>query len=91
MLERVRLCLCLEFRRRSLGDDSAVVDDRDPVRDAIGFIHVMRREEDRDPLGLVQVLDVSPELIAALRIESQRGFVEKEDLRGVQEPARDRE
>ena len=43
------------------------------------------------PFGFVQVLDVRPELIAALRIEAERRLVEKQDLRRVQESARDLE
>ena len=40
-------------------------------------------------LGLVQVLDVGPELVAGLRIEAERGLVEKQDLGRVQESAGD--
>src|SRR5262245_54785392 len=37
------------------------------------------------------MLDVRPELVAALWIQTERRLVEEEDLRCVQEPARDLE
>ena len=57
--------------------------------DAVGLIHVMGGEEDGGLLGFVEVLDVGPELVAALRIEAEGGFVEEEDFGGVQEAAGD--
>src|SRR3954469_25508184 len=51
----------------------------------------MRGEEHGDAFGFVQMLDVGPQLITALRVESKRGLVEKQDLRGVQEPPRNLE
>src|SRR5688572_590383 len=51
----------------------------------------MRGQEDSHAFGLVQVLDVRPQLIAALRIESECRLVEKQDLRRVQQTARDLE
>src|SRR5206468_599500 len=85
--ERIGARLLLELGRRARGHDPAVVDHGDTVRDAIGFVHVMRREKHRDPLGLVEVADEGPHLIAALRIEAERRLVEKQHLRGVQQPA----
>src|SRR3954468_23549222 len=51
----------------------------------------MRGEEHGDAFGFVQMLDVGPQLITALRVESKRGLVEKQDLRCVQEPPRNLE
>src|SRR5688572_9568424 len=51
----------------------------------------MRGQEDSHAFGLVQMLDVCPQLIAALRIESERRLVEKQDLRRMQQAARDLE
>ena len=67
----------------------AVVDDADAMGDAVGLVHVVRGEKDGDALGLVEVLDVRPELVAALGIEAERGLVEEENFRSVQEAARD--
>src|SRR6266436_1339049 len=89
--ERIGARLLLELGRRARGHDPAVVDHGDAVRDAVGFVHVMRREKHRDPLGLVEVADEGPHLIAALRIEAERRLVEKQHLRGVQQPAGDLE
>ncbi len=63
----------------------------DAMSDAVGLVHVVRREKHGDALGLIQVLDVRPELVAALRIEAERRLVEEQDLRRVQEAARDLE
>src|SRR5258708_5274926 len=89
LLERFRLRLLLQLLRGSLRHDAAVVDDRDAVRHALRFVHVVRGQEDRDALGLVQVLHVGPELVAALGVEAERRLVEEQDLRRVEKPARD--
>ena len=78
-----------QLLRRADRDDLAVVDDGDSMGHALGFVHVVRGQKHRHPFGLVQVLDVRPELIAALWIEAKRRLVEEEDLRRVEEAARD--
>ena len=88
--DSVPVC-CFSSCGRALRDDAAVVDDRDAVRHAVGFVHVVRGQEDGHAFGLVQMLDVRPELIAALRIEAERRLVEKQDLGRVQQAARDLE
>ena len=84
-LERLGTGLLLEFLRRALRDDVSVVDDRDPLRHPLGLVHVVRGEEHGDALRLVQMFDVGPELIPALRIQAKRRLVEEQDLRRVQE------
>src|SRR6266545_8095837 len=69
--ERIGARLLLELRRRARGDDAPVVNHGDAVGDAVGFVHVMGREEHRDALGLVEVAYEGPHLIAALRIEAE--------------------
>ena len=86
--DSVSVCSLIS-RGRALRDDAAVVDDADAVGDAVGLVHVMGGQEDGDALGFVELFDVSPELVAALRIEAERGLVEEEDLRRVQEAAGD--
>src|SRR5260370_22632515 len=49
----------------------------------------MRGQENRSVLGLIQILHVCPKLASALRIEAQGWFVEKEDLRHVQQSTGD--
>ena len=39
----------LELLRGALGDDPAVVEDRDPVGELVGLVEVLGGEEDRDP------------------------------------------
>ncbi len=66
-----------------------MIDNRNAVRHAFGFLHVVRGEKDRDLLLLVELLDVGPKLVARLWIEAKSGFVEEDDLRRVQKTARD--
>ena len=89
LLQRLGAGLLLELVGRALRDDLAVIDDGDAVGDALGFLHVMRGEEDGDLLLFVEFLDVGPELVAGLRVQAERGLVEEDDLGRVQQAARD--
>ena len=40
----------------------------------------MRSQKDRHLLGLVQVPDVRPQLIATLRVKAEGWFIQKEDF-----------
>src|SRR3989442_9086825 len=75
--ERIGVGLLLQLRRRTGGDDAAVVDHRDAIRHAVGFIHVMGCEEHSHALAPIEVAHEGPHLIAALRIEAKCRFVEK--------------
>ena len=68
-----------------------MIHDGDAMGDAVRLIHVMRSEEDGSLLGLVEPLDVGPELVAALRVETECRLVEKENFWRVQKAARDLE
>src|SRR5690348_832603 len=87
--ERIGAGLLFEFRGCAPRDDCAVVHDRDAMRDAVGFVHVMRREKNGGALGLVEILYVRPKLVAALRVEAERRFVKEQNFRRVQKTARD--
>ncbi len=52
-----------QFRRRSQGDDFAVIDDGDAVAQAFGFIHVVRGQENSSSV-VAQVAQDVPELAA---------------------------
>ena len=90
-LQRIGPGLRLQLVGRALRDDGPVVDDRDALRHAIRFVHVVRREEHRHLLRLVQIPDLRPELVPALGVEAEGRLVEEDDLRRVQEAARDLE
>src|SRR5262249_25944904 len=49
--------------------------------------HVMRGQKDRDPILLIQILHMRPELIPALRIETEGRLVEKENLGRMEKAA----
>src|SRR5216117_1599300 len=74
----------------SLGDDLAVIHDRDAIAEALGFLHVVRREQHRSAVG-AEAADDLPQLTARLRVETRRGFIEKEQLGLADERTGDRE
>ena len=68
-----------QLGRRSLGDDLALVDDRHPVAEPLGLVHVVRRQDDR-AAAIAQVANHVPELPPRLRVEAGRRLVQEEDL-----------
>jgi hypothetical protein len=71
--------LLLQLVGRALGDDPALIDDREPIGERVGLLEVVGREED-GRAGLAQVLDLLPHARPRLRVEAGRGLVEEEDL-----------
>src|SRR5690348_5311995 len=67
-----------------------MVDDGDAVAESLGFVHVVRGEENRAARGL-EFLDEIPDLAARLRIESGRRLVEEEQIRITDDRARNRQ
>ena len=57
-----------------------MVDDRDPVAELVGLLHVVRGEEDRLALG-VELAEDLPQRDAALRVEAGGRLVEEQDRR----------
>ncbi len=64
-----------------------MVHDGDAMGHAVGFIHVMGGQKDSGLLRFIEALDVGPELVAALRIETERGLVKKQNFGSVQKAA----
>ena len=56
-----------------------MVHDGDAVAEALGFVHVMRGEQD-GAAGRLELLDQFPELAAGLRIEAGGGLIEKQKI-----------
>ena len=87
---RVLPPVCLPQRRGgALGHDLAVVDDRDPVGDALRLLHVVRREKHRHLLVAAQLADEFPDLVAGLRVEPGGRLVEEQNPRPVLQGAGD--
>jgi hypothetical protein len=57
-----------------------VIDDRDLVRELVGFLEVLRRQQDRRALA-AQVADDLPDLVPTSRIETRGRLVEEEHAR----------
>src|SRR5213592_1310851 len=72
----------------SLGDDLAVIHDRYTIAEALGFLHVVRREQHRPAVG-AEAADDLPQLPARLWVEPRRGLVEEQQLGLADERARD--
>nr|BFF10470.1 hypothetical protein GCM10025699_17730 [Microbacterium flavescens] len=97
LLERRLLLDVLDLRRgqqllqlgeRAVGDDAALVEDRDPVGELLGLVEVLRGQQDGRPIR-GELLDGIPHLDARLRIETRGGFVEEHDGRVADQAHRD--
>ena len=64
----------------ALGDDVAAVDHADALRELVGLLEVLRRQDDRGAL-VPELLDHVPELEPAAWVETGGGLVEEEHRR----------
>src|SRR6476469_1956510 len=71
-------------------DDPSVVDDRDPVAQALGLLHQVCGQKDR-LAARSDTADQLPDCTPRLRVETGRQLVEKHDFRIVDESERDEE
>ncbi len=69
------------------GYDFAVVDDGHPVGIFVGFLHVMCGEKNGQALFFIQVLNVSPDVIARLRVKAECWLVKEQNTRVVKQSA----
>ena len=67
---------------RLIGDQPAVVDDRDAVAQLLGLLQIMGGEHHRHAL-VVESADIVPELLAKLDIDAGGRLVEHQDRRRV--------
>ena len=65
-----------------------MVDDREPVRERVGLVEVVRRQEDGGP-ALTERADLVPHARSSLRVEPRRGLVEEEHARAMDDPEAD--
>jgi hypothetical protein len=87
-MQGVRSNRRLQLAARALGDDAAMVDDGEPLREPVRLIEVLRREEHCRTSSRDAAHEV-PHLRPAARIEARRRLVEEEDLRNGDEACRD--
>ena len=76
----------LQLLRRPLGDDPAVVDDRQAVAQLVGLLEVLRGQEDGRALG-VDAAHLVPDRQPRGRVEPGRRLVEEQHLGRVDERA----
>ena len=67
-----------------------MVDDRDLLAQCLGFLHVVRGQQDRLPLGVQHPQDV-PEVGPGLRVEPCGRLVQEEHVRPVHQGPRDQQ
>src|ERR671916_2798727 len=72
----------LQLAAGPLGGDPAAVYERDLLAQSLRLLQVVRREQDGQPV-VIQLPDVTPQLVAELDVHPGRRLVEKEDLRVV--------
>src|SRR6266849_7506820 len=70
---------CLQLIWRAEGNDLAAIDDRDAIA-KFGFVHVVRGHEDGDAIVGAQLIQMSPDVLARLRVKAQCWLIEEEDL-----------
>ena len=69
---------------RALGDDPAVVHDDEPVAQLLGLVHVVGGEDLRDA-GVLEPIQLVPQRVPGLRVETGGGLVEDEQVGTVDE------
>src|SRR5215217_439238 len=74
----------LEVFAASLSGDSAPVYQRDLLTQRLGFLQIVRRQQDGHP-PTVQLPDVAPQLVAQLHVHARRRLVQKQHLRVMHE------
>ena len=79
----------LEIGRRALGLDPSVGDDSHPVGQLVGFLQVLRRQEDRGAELFVQPPHLGPHRGTTRRVEPGRRFIEEQDLRPMDQRHRE--
>jgi sulfane dehydrogenase subunit SoxC len=84
-LDRRPAYLRLERIRRALGDDLTVVDDSDPIGKDIGFLEVLRGQEDRDAVLAREPTNLVPQRCATLDVKARGRLVEEQDARTMDE------
>ena len=72
----------------ALGHQPALVDDADPVAEALGLLHVVRGVEHRQALA-AERLDALEDGVAALRVDAHGRLVEHQELGVVQQAGGD--
>ena len=79
----------LQFCGRVEGHEHSVIHDRDAVAELVGFVHVMRRQQNGQARGFLQFGDHFPHRRARHRVEAGGRLVEEHDFGRVHQAARD--
>jgi hypothetical protein len=79
-----------QIGRHALRDDTSVIDDRDTVAQELGFVHVVRRQQDGAAVATERPQRL-PQLAARLRVQTRGRLVEKQQLRTAGKRAGQRE
>ena len=77
-----------EFRECARGDNLPSIDDHNPTALRFGFVQVMSREQQRSPFRR-QAFEHHIDAFTALRIHTNRGFIEQQQVGFMKNPASD--
>lgn len=78
-----------ELLGSALANDAAVVNNGDLFSDPLGFLDIVSGEKDGDVFLVVEVFKVVPDAVAGLRIQTDGGFIKKEDAGVMKQAPRD--
>ena len=78
----------LQLVGRALGDHATVIDHRYPVRQPVGLLEVLRREQHRRAVG-DQIVDRLPQVDPRARVQAGRRLVEEQHRRPRDERRRE--
>ncbi len=73
-----------EFPRRAQAQNLAPIHDADSIAQDLGFLHVVRRQQNR-PAFALELAHQFPQSLPSLRIQARRRFIEEDEFRVVDE------
>src|SRR6266567_4816211 len=79
----------LKFHRGAEGNEISVIDDSDAIAETVGFFHVVRGEQHGEVARFLEVVEYLPHGDAGNGVEAGCWLIEEEDVRIVDQAARD--
>ena len=80
----------MSSRGATFGHDGSVIHHDQSIAQLLGLVHVVRRDDERDPLSL-ESIEAFPQQVPRLRVEPGGRFVEDQQFRPVDESSSDGE
>ena len=87
--DEIRTDLVFEVFGAVQSHDPSPVDDRHPVTEVVGLLHVVGGDDHGHPLRPVHILDIFPDVPPGLGVQTQRGLVQEQDVGMVHQASGD--